>query len=87
MRPVHVRWVDSGRSDGWESVEDSLKSTEDDSMLCESLGWLLAETDRYVLIAGSRKGDEEVLNALQIPKVAIVSMTGTESVGLYLVEE
>ena len=70
MKPVYVRWVDSGRSDGWESPEDALKKAKEDDMTCESIAWLVGEDKDWILLSSS-KHEGEVLSLLQIPRVAV----------------
>jgi hypothetical protein len=71
-RWVLVNWLDSGGSEGWEHTEEAIHGAATDPMECESVGWLLADTDKYVLLAPSRKAEDEVMNALQIPRCAII---------------
>ena len=76
MKLVQIQWVDSGRTDGWDSTDNAIRDAAEDPMTCYSIGWLLDANDRYVLIAGSQKpphkpGAAEVLSPLQIPREAI----------------
>jgi hypothetical protein len=48
-------------------------------MTCESAGWVLADNERYLLLAPSHKpphkpGAGEVLSSLAIPRPAIVAI-------------
>ena len=82
MRPVYVRWVDSGRSSGWESPESAIAWANEDEMFCESVAWLVSENADWVLISSSRHTVEdetrEVLQSLQIPRRAILDIKELE---------
>lgn len=76
MKLIYVEWVDSGTSGGWQPLHDAVRAAADDPMVCESVGWLLAESDRYLLLAPSRKiehkpGTGEVCDTIQIPVEAV----------------
>lgn len=73
---VYIEWTDSGLSGGWQPAQDALRAASEDPMVCESVGWLIAKTDRYYLLAPSRKpehrpGTGEVCDTLQIPVEAV----------------
>ena len=72
---VLVNWVDSsGDRDGWISTELALKQSTDEAMACQSAGFLIAETETFVVISDSTLQDHHVYCPMQIPKVAIVSI-------------
>lgn len=74
MKPVFIRWVDSGRSDGWESPDSALQDARETSMACETVAWLVGQHPEWVLVSSSRRSDEEVLSTLQIPRCAITEI-------------
>jgi hypothetical protein len=74
-RLVVVEWIDSNGGGGWDSIDAYTKAAENQELRCESAGWLIADTDRYLLVAGTRtvgRGDSEQVNdPIQIPRVAV----------------
>ena len=64
--PVYVIWQDSHRADGWD--EDLPDGSE--SLLMESVGWLLADLPDRLAIT-TTIGTKNYLSVLQIPKVAV----------------
>ena len=84
MRKVYVRWVDSGRGSGWESPESAVAWANSDDMVCESVAFLVSECDSWILLSSSRHVVEdetqEVLQALQIPRRAVLDIEDLEVV-------
>lgn len=78
MRLVLVEWIDSNVASGWASKTVILDDLEAEDLRCETAGWLVAETDRYVAIAASRtieRGEhDEVADVMQIPKAAVTAV-------------
>ena len=70
-RLVHLRWADSCNlfQDRWASMDD-LDEFEAETF-CETVGWLVAETDRSLFVAGSL-APCEIGSVMQIPRVAVV---------------
>jgi hypothetical protein len=64
---VHVWWVDSCATIGWNNSGD-IDHTEDN---CESIGWLAGETKAVVTIAGHKSQQNNYNGIITIPKVAI----------------
>lgn len=73
MKRVLVDWIDSQGYGGWRNVEDAIRQAQKpDEMPCQSVGYLVDETDTYLLIGQSLTSDNvQVSNTLQIPKLAI----------------
>ena len=77
LQKVHVTWVDSSGGDtGWEVVE-SLDDVHGNIITCESLGWILKETDEILTIAhnvsdGHSNAEAQFTMGMTIPKVAII---------------
>lgn len=81
FRMVEVDWLDSQGDSSWQSVSSALADAEDDTLLHHSVGYLLAENDRYVLLAQSvNDGDDEdrrrtmVADTLQIPRAVVLEV-------------
>jgi len=64
----YVEWEDSESWSGW-----SKKDRFPESNLCTTVGFLVAEEERYFLFAGSNDGiiNGYVSEVMRIPKVAI----------------
>ena len=80
MDLVLVTWLDSGKIIGneWTFVDD-LPSTAM-TIICQSVGWVVRETDHEIVIAphvgAERDGrPQQFLGLLAIPKVAIQQRT------------
>lgn len=76
-RLVLVEWLDSDGNGGWRSIDDATREAAGDPLTCESAGWILEETDRYLLLAAARSTGrrvELVADTTQIPRVAIVAV-------------
>lgn len=70
FKHVKIVWDDAESSDGWEGIPDKLEPK-----LVTTVGFLIVETDKHVLVAGSvGHGDEDCNNRLQIPKAMILTM-------------
>jgi len=78
---VYVKWVDSfGGCGGWKEVK---KIQGDVQIVCETVGFLIQETDNYILLAGSHHSDNAEINAeescsgdMAIPKCSILERYG-----------
>ena len=75
MKLVHVTWVDSTYEEGWVKTSQIVKSLNS----CESIGWLVRETDDFITIAGhisNIRGQESVFQGvITIPRRSIELMT------------
>ena len=70
FKQVRIVWDDAESSDGWDGIPDKL-----DPKLVTTIGFLLLETEKHVLLAASvGHGDEDCNNRLQIPKAMIQTM-------------
>ena len=65
---IHIEWDDAGADNSWLTVEDC----EVDSGTVTTVGFLVKETKRHVIIA-STYWDNTVNATIQIPKAMIVS--------------
>lgn len=71
---VEVHWDDSTIPHrGWQDVNETLSSRERRSTRCTSVGFLLADDDRGVVLAGSVHGGEAA-GVVMIPRGAIVDV-------------
>ena len=66
MKLIEVEWVDSASQDGWQFKP----SRGGRVATCRTAGYLIHETKRRLVIAGSIS-PEQVMSPLTIPKVAI----------------
>lgn len=78
-RRVEVEWLDSQGSSRWQSLDDALREAEGDDLIHRSMGFLIAEHERYVLLAASHRAaspgtDEMVADVIQIPRPAVLSV-------------
>lgn len=71
-RIVYLRWLDSCGPTGsvWIDASQALPEV----CVCESVGWIVSETDEAIMVAGHVEHDisESASGVLSIPKVAIV---------------
>jgi hypothetical protein len=49
---LFVEWEDHAGSDGWTALDDAIRSN-DDSTLCQTVGWLIAENRERITVASS----------------------------------
>ena len=74
MRFVEVEWLDSVSEGRWQPREDVGREATREAMLHRSVGYLVSDTEDFVLLAGSRKEDGSwVADTMQIPKVAVLA--------------
>lgn len=78
---VLVEWVDSHYSHGWKNVEEFKDLAK--NIHCESVGWLLQENKRVVVIVPHlTRDDDELLQGtgeMIIPRCAVTKMTVLKS--------
>ena len=76
---IKIEWLDSNTYHGWHSVADSLDWAENGILDCESIGYLLYEDDKRLVLAMNlffgKDGDPELVSSfgevMIIPKIAI----------------
>jgi len=75
VKLVLVEWVDSAGGGGWQNVDKAKSDAAENELRCETAGWLLERTDRYVLVATSRtvgrSEDDQVGDPMQIPAACV----------------
>jgi len=62
---VEITWVDSATFDGWQSGPHGARPS-----VCTTVGFLVKETKKYVIIAGSISPNQ-MMSPLAIPKAVI----------------
>ena len=82
MKLVLVEWLDSAGGGGWQNIEKSRSDASENELRCETVGWLLDLTERYVLVATSRTvgraEDDQVGDPMQIPAVCVTRIRSLE---------
>jgi hypothetical protein len=77
---VMVEWEDHAGSDGWCSLHDA-QASNDDGMLCVSVGFLIAESKKRITIAASIgcpspvKPEPDVAGQMTIARALIKKIT------------
>ena len=77
---VEVTWLDSHSEEGWVEVPLAISRAEDKNAIrVYNTGFLIAETDEYLLLAagispGVDKDDDLVIQTMQIPLGAVVGL-------------
>jgi len=70
MKALLVEWIDSASDHGWEKIKDS----EIEHESCITLGFLVKESEDFIMIAHSiDQANDSANGRIQIPKVAIKS--------------
>ena len=70
MKTVLIKWLDSkSGSNEWEYIEE-LESLE--PIICESLGFLLEDNEKYKTLASTKSGSQ-VWGRITIPTCSIVN--------------
>lgn len=73
-RIVEVVWIDSNTIGGWHRTADMLASVTDGAMECRSVGYVFFENDERLVLIGDQNDNDQVAEAMTIPKVAIKSV-------------
>jgi len=79
MKLIYIQWADatSPADETWQSKDEILDWAKNDSFWIESVGWLLEENKRYLVLASKRsttKTGEELIQyglPIKIPKTWI----------------
>lgn len=75
MAIVEVVWTDSNMAGGWHSVADMRATVVQGAMECRTAGYLFHEQEDRVTIVCNQADNENVADAMSIPRSAIKSMT------------
>ena len=68
---VLVRWVDSYSNDRWHFINEA-KEWGAGTFEVKTVGWLIDESDKHILLAGGYSNNKSVNNLSHIPKVNII---------------
>lgn len=73
MPLVYVEWVDSfsPASGGWRDNDD-VAGDADKQLVCRSVGWIVAESKKTLVLAAHVSDSEERTGQMCIPQVAVV---------------
>jgi hypothetical protein len=75
---VQVVWLDSHVFGGWKSITEWRATFSRDRLVCQSVGWAIVEDEDYIVLAqtrGNPVSEESWADMVQIPRVALVSVT------------
>lgn len=75
MAIVEVVWIDSNMANGWHSIEEMMRTVTQGAMACRTAGYLFLDQADRVAIVSSQADNDNVGDAITIPRVAIKSMT------------
>ena len=73
--PIYkVKWIDVNSESGWEELDASIIWADLSYGLehCTTVGWIIHETKKYILMAASHNGAGEYGERVMIPKSLIV---------------
>lgn len=70
---VLIRWIDSSQTYGWQ--DRPTEPPTEDKLTCITVGFLMAQDDVGITVAGSVGAGGVVSGVLTIPEVAIISQT------------
>jgi len=81
-RRVSITWRDSfDMTNSWNSVEDILDYVKVNPYLIVTIGWIVAQTEHYLIIAHSVKEDMKppiAAGAIAIPRAAVLDFHAVE---------
>ena len=69
---VEVEWIDSGGREGWHDLQFALDSL--DRFGCISVGYLIADDERGVVIAQGTGELGTILSSMAIPRACVVAV-------------
>lgn len=70
-KKASVSWIDSSTSGGWADPGDCASLVAHVMAPCESLGYIVSETDDVLILAQSLDSEQNPCNLIGIPKLAI----------------
>ena len=67
MKLIYIEWADatSPEATSWWTEESAIEWAENDSYWIESTGWLLKETEKYILLGMNRSTTETGRDIIQ----------------------
>jgi hypothetical protein len=72
-RVVLVKWDDSDAEHGWLTA-DQVAAGAECPLACETVGYVVAESERVLVVASTRGDNGDVLGVVRIPRVAVTSL-------------
>lgn len=73
---VWIEWLDSCMNHGWR--EENSINLESGRLRCESIGFLVSETDDLVVVSASWDSVESFADPITIPRCSITKMQEVE---------
>ena len=68
MKQIYIKWVDAMASDPhWQTVEDAIDWGENVNCIVEEVGFIVDETEDYILLA-SKVNADMVSGLMKMPK-------------------
>ena len=76
MKLVYIEWEDAVGRNNWMNKDDMKAWIKDGRCFVHSVGWVMEETDKYIVLSGqkspeSKYGDELFAMTERIPKAWI----------------
>lgn len=77
FKKVYVEWVDSSRNNDWNIINEIDFNLSFCPVNIETIGWLVHETDNYIVIAQSIGYEpEQFCGTITIPKCSVNKLVG-----------
>ena len=71
-RLVYIEWIDATANEGeWIPAEEAINWASKNDPLMHHIGWVIDETDKYILLTGVYAGNGNIDGCFKIPKVCI----------------
>lgn len=76
MKLIYIEWCDAtSRHDAWVDIKEAIEWGDNSSWVIKSVGWLLKETNKYILLS-ARIGKDDAVGLVgglfKIPKTWIL---------------
>lgn len=74
MKLVYLEWCDAIGKDGWHSLEEAKNWGKEGVWRISQVGWIIEETDEYLLLSGNHsnvEGSDSFGQLIKIPKTWI----------------
>ena len=73
---VEVEWVDSTHVGGWSKTDDVVAEATNKTVVCKTVGYLLAKEPDRVAVVQNMSRDEEISDSLMIiPAQSVMRIT------------
>jgi hypothetical protein len=70
MKLVYVKWEDPFSHDPWTNIPELVKMLSE-PCICETIGYIVHETRKYIIIANTHNSERQVCGSIRIPKGCI----------------